>query len=46
MRQVAVDNKQQRKGVGSMLVTFAEKIASQHRFSRVVLSARTMVLSF
>ncbi len=46
MRQVAVDNNQQHKGVGSMLVKFAEKIANEHRFSKIILSARTTVLNF
>lgn len=46
MRQVAVDNKQQHKGVGSALVQFAERIASAHRFSKIVLSARTTALNF
>jgi len=46
MRQVAVDNKQQRKGVGSMLVKFAEKTAAEHQFSKIILSARTTALDF
>ncbi len=46
MRQVAVDNKQQGKGVGSMLVKFSEKVAAEHHFSRIILSARTTALNF
>lgn len=46
MRQVAVDNKQQHKGVGSILVRFAEKIAAEHSFSKIILSARTTAVNF
>lgn len=46
MRQVAVTDKQQSKGVGTMLIKFAEKIAVEHKFSIIMLSARTTVLNF
>ncbi len=46
MRQVAVDNKQQGKGVGSMLVKFSEKLAAEHSFPKIILSSRTSALGF
>ncbi len=46
MRQVAVADKHQGKGVGSMLIKFAEKMATEHKFSKIILSARTAVLDF
>jgi predicted N-acetyltransferase YhbS len=46
MRQVAVEEKQQGKGIGSLLIQCAEKTAREQEFSHIVLSARTTVLDF
>lgn len=46
IRQVAVADKHQGKGVGTKLVRFAEKIAADHKFSKIIISARTAVLDF
>jgi predicted GNAT family N-acyltransferase len=46
MRQVAVADDWQGKGVGSKLVKFAEKIATGHKFSKIILSARSTALDF
>lgn len=46
IRQVAVMDKLQGKGIGSMLVKFAEKMAIEHKFSKIILSARISALNF
>lgn len=46
MRQVAVANDYQSKGIGSKLVKFAEKIAADHKFSKIILSSRSTALDF
>ncbi len=46
IRQVAVAEDHQRKGIGRALMTFAEKIAKKHEFSNITLNARTSALPF
>ena len=40
LRQMAVVNNLQRKGIGSKLVSFSEKISKEHRYTKIVLNAR------
>jgi len=46
MRQVAVDDNYQRKGVGSLLVEFSEKFAIEKGFSALELNARDISIPF
>lgn len=46
MRQVAVDNESQGTGIGSCLVEFAEKIAKEKGFSKIILEARSSAVDF
>lgn len=46
MRQVAVTEEYQGKGIGSKIVQFAEKIAVENKFLKIILSARSTALSF
>ncbi len=46
MKQVAVENNHQGKGIGSKLIIFAEKTAIEHGFSKIIISSRTSVLDF
>jgi predicted GNAT family N-acyltransferase len=46
MRQVAVAEDYQGKGVGSKLIEFSEKFALDHKFSKIILSARSTALDF
>lgn len=46
MRQVAVDNELQGRGIGSDLVQFAEKIAREQKVSKIILDARSSALDF
>ncbi|MFA6422615.1 MAG: GNAT family N-acetyltransferase [Candidatus Buchananbacteria bacterium] len=46
MRQVAVANELQGRGVGSSLVEFAEKIAREQKVSKIILDARSSALDF
>ncbi|MCD4694522.1 GNAT family N-acetyltransferase [bacterium] len=46
IRQVAVANDYQGKGIGSKLVKFAEKFAIDHKFSKIILSSRNTALNF
>lgn len=46
MRQVAVNPKKQRSGIGASMVQFAEEIASSKKHKRMVLHARDSAISF
>lgn len=46
MRQVAVANDQQSRGIGSVLVHFAEKIAIERGYREIVANARKAALKF
>lgn len=46
MRQVAVAENQQRKGIGKQMVTFFENYARQNGFKKVILHAREVACSF
>jgi predicted GNAT family N-acyltransferase len=46
MRQVAVDFEQQRRGVGSTLVAFSERIAREAGFREMILHARVTAVPF
>ncbi|MFA6428105.1 MAG: GNAT family N-acetyltransferase [Candidatus Buchananbacteria bacterium] len=46
MRQVAVASDNQGQGIGSKLVEFAEKFAIDHKFLKIILSARSTALNF
>lgn len=46
MRQVAVDNNLQRKGIGKKLVLFAENYAKQQSFKEITLHARKSATEF
>jgi ribosomal protein S18 acetylase RimI-like enzyme len=46
MRAVAVEPGLQRRGVGGELVRFAEAVARERGFSRMVLNAREMAVAF
>lgn len=46
MRQVAVDQAFQRQGAGSAMVEFAEQLASQKGFQKMVLNARREAVPF
>lgn len=46
MRQVAVDQTQQNKGIGKMLVAFAEDLAKNMGYSTMELNARNYAIPF
>ncbi len=46
MRQVAVDDRQQRSGIGRAMVAEAEAEARRHGFTRVMLHARDTAIPF
>lgn len=46
MRQVAVLQNQQRRGIGRCLVTFAEKYAFENGYAEIVLHAREVAMGF
>lgn len=46
MRQVAVAENQQNKGIGTALVAFAEEFAREHLFRKMVLHARETAVDF
>jgi len=46
MRQVAVDDRIQRRGIGTGLVAFSESFARSHGFRRMVLNARDTAVPF
>ncbi len=46
MRQVAVDEFEQGKGIGALMVAFSEKFAHDNSFCRIVLNARKVVVGF
>ncbi|MEA3451138.1 MAG: GNAT family N-acetyltransferase [Bacteroidota bacterium] len=46
MRQVAVDNDFQSKGIGKKLVLFSERFAKEKGFEKIVLNARDTAVSF
>ena len=46
MRQVAVDDALQSKGVGTQLVIYSERLARDRGYKRMVLSARTTAVPF
>lgn len=46
MRQVAVYDQYQRKGVGSAMVAFAENWARERGFNRIILHARDLAIIF
>ncbi len=46
MRQVAVDNHLQGQGIGTQLVTFAEKFALEKGFNKIILHARKSAVKF
>ena len=46
MRQVAVDNDLQGKGIGTQLVEFSERVARENGFSRMILHARDTAVPF
>lgn len=46
MRQVAIINQYQNRGIGSMLVKFAEKAAINNNFSKIILNSRSKAVNF
>jgi GNAT superfamily N-acetyltransferase len=46
MRQVAVDDRIQRKGIGTQLVLFSERLAKDRGYKRMVLNARDTAVPF
>jgi N-acetylglutamate synthase-like GNAT family acetyltransferase len=46
MRQVAVVNELQGRGVGSKLIKFSEKTAKDLKYSKIILEARSSALDF
>ena len=46
MRQVAVDDRIQRKGIGTELVLFSERLARDRGYKRMVLNARDTAVPF
>jgi N-acetylglutamate synthase-like GNAT family acetyltransferase len=46
LRQMVVDNEQQKSGIGAGIVAFAEKVAREHGFSKVILHARDTAKGF
>lgn len=46
MRQVAVDDVEQGKGIGRQLVLFAEKFALEKKFKEIILHARDTAIPF
>lgn len=46
MRQVAIDNNYQGKGIGKQLVIFAENFAVQKHISKIILHARQNAVNF
>lgn len=46
LRQMAVDNKLQKKGVGAALISFAEKVAQEKGYRTLMMHARDAVLGF
>ena len=46
MRQVAVDDRIQRKGIGTQLVLFSERLARERGYKRMVLNARDTAVTF
>jgi predicted GNAT family N-acyltransferase len=46
MRQVAVENKYQKKGIGKMLVKYSEELSVKNGFCRIILNARITALEF
>jgi len=46
LRQMAVDNTCQGKGIGNILLNFAEQKAKENRFTKIMLHARETAISF
>jgi N-acetylglutamate synthase-like GNAT family acetyltransferase len=46
LRQMAVDNDVQRKGVGAAIIAFAEKTAKEKGFRQLIMHARDTVVGF
>lgn len=46
MRQVAVNKVWQRKGIGKMLVNFAEKLAKENGYKKIDLNSRITAVDF
>jgi len=46
LRQMAVANNIQKKGIGTALISFAEKVAKDHSYKRIKLHARNGVIGF
>lgn len=46
LRQMAVDNRLQQKGVGRMIVHFAEQVARQNNYQLLYMHARNTVMEF
>ena len=46
LRQMAVDNNLQKKGIGAAIIVFAEKVAIEKGYSFLMMHARDTVLNF
>lgn len=46
LRQMAINNEFQRKGIGYIIVQYAEKIAKENNYTTIIMHARSTAISF